>query len=296
MSLPEGVPGWSAIAAATEGDADARVTFSLGGQNVGSVASGHLAVLAHLTRNDARWVVRRDAVALLAAAGERDDALAELNLALRQRGLVCAWRDETYPVFATGTAEVLARLERAASRFWGTLTLGAHATGWVAATDGRPAALWIAQRALNKATDPGLLDNLIGGGVPAGQTPTETLQREGWEEAGLPAEWVARAVPGRVIRLARQIPEGWQREWLYSFDLELPADVLPDNQDGEVAGFQCLPVAQAIELARNGAMTVDAALVTLDFALRHQLLGAEAAAVEAAAGALWLPAPPIAWR
>ncbi len=38
--------------------------------------------------------------------------------------------------------------------------------------------------------------------------------------------------------------------------------------------FECLPLADALALAAGDRMTVDAALVTLDFALRHALLPA----------------------
>jgi 8-oxo-dGTP pyrophosphatase MutT (NUDIX family) len=173
-------------------------------------------------------------------------------------------------------------IERAASRFWGSLTFGAHANGFVRGRDGRPAALWIAQRALNKPTDPGLFDNLVGGGVPLGQQPADTLVREAWEEAGLPPELAARAEPVRRLRIERDIPEGLQREWLQAFDLELPPGLVPQNQDGEVQGFRLLPVAVALALALGDvpgeAMTVDAALVTLDFGLRHGLLAAAPAA------------------
>ena len=100
--------------------------------------------------------------------------------------------------------------------------------------------------------------------------------REGWEEAGLTPAQMAAATPGRVIRLQRDIPEGLQLEDLHSFDLLLPADLLPQNRDGEVARFDLMPVAQALALAAANTMTVDAALVTLDFGLRHGLLAAPA--------------------
>jgi 8-oxo-dGTP pyrophosphatase MutT (NUDIX family) len=277
------VTPWPAIAAARQGDRAARVPFSIGPHTVGSVAPGHLRALRELV--DAAWSVTDTAVMLQAA--DADAALAQVNARLRVQGLVVAWRDETFPVFTPDATGVLARIERAASRFWGTVTLGAHANGWVAGPDGRPAALWIAQRAFDKATDPGLHDNLIGGGVPDGQSPWQTLQREGWEEAGLAADLLRRALPGRVLRIEREIPEGWQVEDLHVFDLQLPAGLAPSNQDGEVAGFALLPVAGALRLARSERMTVDASLATLDFALRHGLLGAETAALEAAAAPLW---------
>ncbi len=83
-----------------------------------------------------------------------------------------------------------------------------------------------------------------------------------------------RATPGRVIELARDIQEGFMHEQLYTFDLRLPADMTPVNQDGEVAELRLLPVDEALMLAAGDTMTVDAALVTLDFALRHQLCSA----------------------
>lgn len=257
--------GWHALGEATRAERP-RVPFAIGGRVVGSVDRSHLPALRRF--DDVLSV--GDRVELHAA--DRVAAFAQLNAALRAQGLIVAWRDETYPVPDPESLEALATFERASSRFWGTLTFGAHATGYVADAAGRPRALWIAQRSFTKATDPGLFDNLIGGGVQHGQTPAETLVREGFEEAGLAPAQLAHARPGSVLRLARDIPEGFQHEWLYSYDVALPEGTAPQNQDGEVAGFSLLPVADALALAAGAKMTVDAALVTLDFALRHHLL------------------------
>jgi 8-oxo-dGTP pyrophosphatase MutT (NUDIX family) len=225
---------------------------------------------------------------ILEGADEALDAgFDALHRRLHREGLILGWREEPFPLWPLdqplracvhgGSARPLARIERAAARFWGSLTLGAHCNGWVGDRHGRPTRLWIARRSWQKATDPGRLDNLVGGGVPDGQTPEQTLQREGWEEAGLSAQRMAAARPGSALLLMHAVREGLQRECLYSFDLRLQPDERPQNQDGEVESFTCLPVAEAIEAAAAGEMTVDAALVTLDFALRHGLLDAEAA-------------------
>jgi len=264
---------WPALAAARRRDERQRLPFVVDGRTVGSVPRAAVDSLAAWPQ----WLdVAAGGVTLLAS--DRDAALATMNAALRQQGWVRAWRDELFAITDPATGRPLAQTERAASRFWGTRTLGAHATGYIAGADGRPTHLWVAQRALTKATDPGMRDNLVGGGVPQGQTPHDTLVREGWEEAGLTPAQMATARPGRVLRLHRDIPEGVQLEDLHSFDLALPAGLVPQNQDGEVAGFECLPVDQALALAAGGAMTVDAELVTLDFALRHRLLPAAEAA------------------
>jgi 8-oxo-dGTP pyrophosphatase MutT (NUDIX family) len=233
---------------------------------VGSVDEAHLGAL----RPWGRWMeVRAEAVVLLAAPADREAVFTEVNGRLRAQGLIQGWRDETFPLLSPASGRVLATFERASARFWGTLTLGAHCNGWVAGAGGEPAALWIARRSATKATDPGKLDNLIGGGVAHGQTPWQALVREGWEEAGLrPAEMQAARACG-VIELRRDLPEGLQFERLHVFELELPAHWSPVNQDGEVGGFERLPMALAWEAATRADMTVDAALVTLEFLARH---------------------------
>lgn len=269
-----------------------RAAFVVDGLRVGSVAQAHLPALAAWPQ----WVAMREhedaggtVVELLAAGAQREQALDAMNGALRAQGLIRAWRDERFALLEPAGARVLATMERAAARFWGTLTLGAHCNGYVAGPDGRPTHLWVAQRSASKATDPGLHDNLVGGGVPHGQTPLQTVVREGWEEAGLVPEQMTGLVAGRVIELDRDVPEGRQFERLHVFDLALPAQVQPRNQDGEVAALACLPLQDAAAIALGESMTVDAALVTLDFLLRWQALPAALhAPVAAGMQALWV--------
>jgi 8-oxo-dGTP pyrophosphatase MutT (NUDIX family) len=280
---------WPALAAARAHDPATRVPFvvAVEGSTIeaGSVARPHTRALSRWPR----WVqVNEQRVALVAPTLERADALAEINRALRADSLIVAWRDEPFPLFDVNGRALDVSMERAAARFWGTLTLGAHCNGYVADAQGRPAQIWIARRSATKATDPNRLDNLIGGGVPAGQSPLDTVIREGWEEAGLLPEQMCGVQRGRVLRLLRDIPEGLQREWIHVYDLALPAGVMPRNQDGEVAELALRAVADALALAASGEMTVDAALVTLDFALRRGLLAPAAhAAMSAAAAGLF---------
>jgi 8-oxo-dGTP pyrophosphatase MutT (NUDIX family) len=278
---------WPALHAAAARDEAARVPFVLAGRRVGSVARRHLPLLAV----HAPWIEQHEGAVVCARIDEA--AFAALHLRLRDAGAILAWRDELFALFDPATLEPLVAIERAAARFWGTLTLGAHANGFVRGDHdegGRPSHLWIARRSPHKATDPGLLDNLVGGGVPADQTPRQTLVREGLEEAGLEPAQMAAAVPASVLRLHRDIREGLQHEWLYGFDLELPPGVVPRNHDGEVAEFALRPLAEVVQLLRDGeAMTTDAALVTLDFLLRHGLLGDEQVAAQLVA--LRVPTP-----
>jgi len=267
------VLGWPALAAARDADPSTRTTFCIGGRPAGSVARAHLDVLRAWP---ALLRVSDSGVDLQVPLAQRDSALRQMNTSLREQGLIRAWRDEIFSVPDLLTDQTLAAMERAAARFWGTLTLGAHANGYLADAAGRPTHLWVAQRAEHKATDAGLFDNLIGGGVAQGQSPFDALVREGGEEAGLAPTLVRTARAGSVIRLHRSVAEGFQLEELHCFDLCLPPSCVPRNTDGEVQNFRCWPVKEALALAAGTSMTVDAALVSLDFAVRHGLLAAPA--------------------
>ena len=225
------------------------------------------------------------ALALRLPVPVRDARLAQIHARLRVDGLIVGWRDERYPLRDRSGGEH-GILERAASRFWGMLTLGAHCNGYVADASGRPTHLWIARRALTKPTDPGRLDNLVGGGVPAGQSPREAVIREGWEEAGLEPAQMAGLATGGLIDLECDIPEGRQHERLHVFDLALPAGLVPRNVDGEVAEHRLMPVAEALARAAAGELTTDAALATLDFAVRHGLVEPESTRRESTAAVL----------
>lgn len=289
---------WPAIAAAQRHQAAARLPFYIedDGQHLlaGSVARAHQPALA-------RWrqalTLTPDRLLLRLPTNERDDFFAEANRWLQGQGLLIGWRDETYALRAMpapgrpapADAPLLASLERSAARFWGSTTYGAHCNGYLADGAGRPSHLWIARRAFDKPTDPGQLDNLIGGGVPLGQSAAACVQREGWEEAGLTPAQMAGLRPGRRIALHRDIAEGLQLEDLSSFDLQLPPGLQPVNQDGEVHSHTLMPAAQALACAAAGEMTVDASLVMLDFALRHALLPeADCRRLAEASAPLWL--------
>jgi 8-oxo-dGTP pyrophosphatase MutT (NUDIX family) len=267
---------WKCLADARRDERGPRRPVSIDGRRVGSVNPSARAALTSWPQ----WLQADadGALAVVVPRAERDEALAEINAGLRAQGLIRAWREEPF-AWWDEQGLLAAVIERASSRFWGALTLGAHANGYVPdPASGRPTHLWIARRAFDKPTDPGRLDNLIGAGVPHGQTPLEALRREAWEEAGLLPDEVRELRPGRVVELACDIPEGWQHEWLYVFDLALPAGRVPQNQDGEVHEHRLMPVDEALRCAADGEMTTDAALATLDFALRHELLPPDEAA------------------
>jgi 8-oxo-dGTP pyrophosphatase MutT (NUDIX family) len=95
---------------------------------------------------------------------------------------------------------------------------------------------------MDKLLDPGKLDHIVAGGIPAGLGPLETLVKEAEEEAAISADLVAAAVPVATIAYAMDRHEGLRRDILYCYDLALPADFVPQPTDGEVEGFELWPV------------------------------------------------------
>lgn len=229
------------------------------------------------------FVCTPDAVHIVEPAG-LDAAVA----ALAGAGWIRGWRNERYEVVSPARGARLFTLERAAFRPFGLQARAAHLNAWVRAGDA--ALLWIARRSATKPIDPGMLDNCVAGGVPAGSTPAATLRRECGEEAAIPPDLAGRAAPAGAYRVQRGVAEGVNHEVLHVFDLELPAGFAPANRDGEVASFALLTPAEVSARIAAGEFTLDAALVTADFLWRRghaadARLGAALAALrERAAG------------
>ena len=180
----------------------------------------------------------------------------------RQRGWLNAWRGEFFDVCDLG-GNVLFCLERAACRPLGLCSHAVHINGWTTSFSGERW-WWIARRSLSKAVDPNMLDTLVGGGVSSGESVHVAMCREGFEEAGLPASRLQTLMPQGSQYSIRATESGLHREWLHVFDVHLPIDFRPQNQDGEVAAFGLLGTAEMVALMSAGQFTHDALLATTD--------------------------------
>jgi 8-oxo-dGTP pyrophosphatase MutT (NUDIX family) len=219
-----------------------------------------------------REVFRRGARGIELAPGldaeaDRTAALDPVAHTLSAEGALTTWRDERYAVAVTRDAPLLLALERAAARYFGIHTHAAHANG-IVRTD-RAWRMWLARRSPTKPIDPGLLDNLVGGGMPVAADALATLVKEALEEAGIPAEIARRARSAGTLEICRDQPEGLQRETIHVHDLELPEDFVPRNQDGEAVELRLHAADAVLEILQAADITADASLVIVDFLLRH---------------------------
>ncbi len=248
-----------------------RVAFRVGDQAVGWIRPDMLDDLAAFP--SLRFAP--DSISLTDA-----NALPEIAQALSEQGYF-RWRREAFDVRATPEGPALAQIDRGAIPSFGVMAAGAHVNGLV--RDGARVSLWIARRAMDKLLDPGKLDHVVAGGVPAGLTPFETLVKEAAEEASIPPHLAnqARLVSHLTYAMAR--PEGLRRDWLYCYDLDLPADFTPLPADGEVESFELWPIERAMEAVRDtDDFKFNVNLVLIDLFIRLDLIrGAEATSLRA---------------
>lgn len=214
-----------------------RLAFLLGDQAVGWVPPP-------IARALAGWAtVLPDRVVLADPA-----ALPGIARALSEQGFY-RWRGEAFDVRASVDGPVLSTIDRGAIPSFGIVGVGVHVNGLVRRSDGTW--LWVARRALDKRLDPGKLDHVVAGGVPAGLTPFACLVKEAAEEASIPEALARTARPVSTIAYAMDRAEGLRRDFLYCYDLELPADFVPVAGDDEVESFELWPIERVMTAVRD---------------------------------------------
>jgi 8-oxo-dGTP pyrophosphatase MutT (NUDIX family) len=204
----------------------------------------------------------------------RTAAMDGVVAALSEAGRLLPLAQERYPVAPRTGDPPLLSLERAALPAFGIRAHGVHLNGFVRRPNGLH--MWIARRARDKPTYPGQLDNMVAGGQPLGLSVRDNLAKECAEEAGIPADLAARAVPTGAVSYQHHHAYGLKRDVLFLFELELPAEFVPVPHDGEVESFELWPVERVLQTAeRTQEFKFNCPLAIIDFALRHGLIGPE---------------------
>lgn len=189
---------------------------------------------------------------------QRSEYFNSLALHLRQEGLLPYWRDEQVNVWQ-GT-EVFAHIERTATRPLGLLTQAIHMNAWT--PDGK---LYLSLRAPTKQTDPNKWDSIAGGLLNSADTLERGLERETFEEAGVPASELTCRTPIRsILRVQRPLHEGFQNEEVLTSDCILAPHVQPKNMDGEVSEIKTFTIEETLTLIEEDMVTAEAMVVLLD--------------------------------
>ena len=248
--------------------------FRVDGTTVGHVRRDNAAHLARFP-----GVFRVGAAEIGLALGldtyeARTEAVDGVLQALRAEGILTGWRNEPYPVSTTWSGRRAFQIERAAAPFLGVRAYGVHVNGWVRSDDGPM--MWIGRRADDRPVCPGELDNMIAGGQPVTLGLHENVVKEAGEEAGVPPDLARRAVAVGAITYTMENEVGLKPDMMFCFDLELPAEFVPRNTDGEISEFRLLPAVEVMGIVDGTfEFKFNCNLVNIDFFIRHGVLPPE---------------------
>lgn len=173
-------------------------------------------------------------------------------------------------------------VERFSSALFGVTQRGAHMFAYTYTPEGEMK-VWIQRRAKHLYTYPGMLDATVAGGVKSGVSPFETMLAEAEEEASLPADLIRQHCRSRGILSHMGLTgKGFPGEQglvvpniVYTYDIELPEDVVPTPRDDEVECFYAMTVQEVKAALLNEEFNPGPGAVLIDFLIRHSYLTPE---------------------
>ncbi|KAI5680603.1 hypothetical protein M9H77_01830 [Catharanthus roseus] len=203
----------------------------------------------------------------LRTVADRTRAVADVVKSLGEE-LIPGIRNELYPVTSSHGGPVFFSLERAAAPYFGIKAFGVHMNGYLE-QEGQKY-LWVGKRSKVKPTYPGMLDHLVAGGLPHGISCEENIVKECEEEAAIPSSISRKAVPVGAVSYMDINGQRFKRDVLFCYDLKLPKDFVPKNEDGEVESFKLVPVTDVAKIIRSTDFyKANCNLVVIDFLFRH---------------------------
>ncbi|MFC1748604.1 DUF4743 domain-containing protein [Pseudomonadota bacterium] len=199
---------------------------------------------------------------------QRTQVIADVLQALFASGEHAYLLDEMYGVSASSREEALFEIDRSAAMAFGIRTFGQHLNGFVRKSDGLY--MWIAKRAADRRTFPGMLDHLVAGGLPINESLDSNLRKECMEEAGIAPELADTAIPVGTVSYNIDTEKGFKYDTLYCYDLELPESFIPRCTDGEVESFELMPIEDVMRtVLETDDFKLNCNLVIIDFLLRQ---------------------------
>ena len=259
------------IAVLHDWDPAAYRPFRIDGVRVGRVTDIGAGLLAEFPEV---FQVANDGVELHPGLGDldaRSAAVHDVIVQLADRGDVRQPRGETYGISEGWNAPTRLRLDRGLVPMFGVKSYGVHVNGFVRGPEGLK--MWIGQRAPDKRVAPNKLDHMVAGGLAHGYSVDETVVKEAAEEADVPDALARRARPVGALTYVTELEQGLRDDTLFVFDLELPADFVPRNTDGELTGFELWDIDAVMARVRDtDDFKFNVAPVLIDFFVRHGLL------------------------
>lgn len=249
--------------------------FVVDGRRLGAVRKDRVATLQACSDG----TIESNAGALgfsdgIRTAAERTSVIAATVERLIEAGALRGLRNEVYPAAWRFGETPQFLIDRVAVPFFGLRAWGVHLNGFVEKDDGLH--LWVGRRAQDRPTYPGMLDNMVAGGQPHGIGLVDNLVKECAEEADMPDVLARQSQSVGAINYVQQSPDGLKPDVMFCFDLEVPADFIPRNTDGEIDAFHLWPIDEVAKVvAETGDFKDNCNLVIIDFLIRRGIIPPE---------------------
>merc|ERR1719510_2803005 len=182
------------------------------------------------------------------------------------------WRAECYEIRQSLAQPSLFSLERSASPLFGVRKYGVQINGHVDHSQ-LGLCLWLQKRSSSKPTWPNLRDNFVGGAVSEGVTVLDSAIKEAKEEANVPLELARQLRPAGSVSFFHQSERGIHPNTEFVFDLQLPHQFQPLNNDGEVESWQLVPVEKILGIiCQPDLFKITSSPVVIDWLIRRGII------------------------
>lgn len=224
-----------------------------------------LPVADHLLRRG----LLTDRPCLTLCEGDPTARLDDIRADLFRHGWIEPPRHERMPVTLGPRGAEVAQMDRSALRILGFWAQKVHINGIVEQDGPEGPLVWISRRSEQAVSNPGRWDTLVAGGRAAGRSLEETAHIEGWEEAGIGPEAMARLCGVHELAVQYVSDRGFHQELLVMHDLVLPEDFRAICHDGEIEESTRLPFTDLVSrLADPRQFKFSSYLVLRDLVLR----------------------------
>ena len=177
---------------------------------------------------------------------------------------------EFFPVFHLFKFKPLLKIQRLLGPFFGIQFFGTHINGFVKKK--KKFFMWIGKRS-KKGNFPNALDQIVAGGLPYEVSVKKNLIKEAYEEANISKSLITNAKYIGTISYRVENKIGLSRYLLFCYDLELPHNFIPKNNDGEVLRFYLWPIDKILKIIKTSRrFKFDCALVIINYALKKKII------------------------
>ena len=201
---------------------------------------------------------------------KRTYAINQVFIFLLKQKLISSKHREFFPVFKSFKSKPLLKVQRLIGPFFGFQFFGVHLNGFLKKNN--KYFMWIGRRT-KKGNFPNDLDQIAAGGLPFNVTIKKNLIKESYEEANIDKKLVVKSKYDGIISYRVETKLGLSRHILFCYNLELPMNFIPKNNDGEITNFYLWPIEKILKIIKESRkFKFDCALVILLFVLNKKII------------------------